>query len=88
VTDLVRLAFRALGDGPTWRELELVADAIRESGDEPALALFEGWGTFDALVAVAEEAGAGGLVALDLLTEVSNPGWCEGRGCWPRLSGA
>ena len=49
----------------------------RERGDEQALALFEGWDTFDALVAVAEEAGAGGLVALDLLTEVSNPGWRE-----------
>ena len=88
MTDLVRLAFRALGDGPTWRELELVADAIRESGDEQALALVEGWDTFDALVAVAEEAGAGGLVALDLLTEVSNPGWRERRLCWQRLSGA
>ena len=52
----------------------------RERGDEQALALFEGWDTFDALVAVAEEAGAGGLVALDLLTEVSNPGWRERRG--------
>jgi hypothetical protein len=79
VSDLVLMAFRALGDGPTWRELELVADAIRESGDAQALALFEGWDTFDALVAVAEEAGAGGLVALDLLTDVLNPGWRERR---------
>ena len=79
MTDLVRLAFRALGDGPTWRELELVADAIRESGDEQALALFAGWDTFDALVAVAEQAGTGGLVARDLPTEASKPGWRKRR---------
>jgi hypothetical protein len=45
VNELVLMAFRALGSGPTWRELELAADAIRESGDEQALALFEGWDT-------------------------------------------
>ncbi len=68
------------------REVALVAKAIRESGDEEALALF-GAGrepdpdpTFDhdALVRVAEvaeRAGAGWHAALDLYTAVVNPGW-------------
>ena len=75
MSDLVLAAFQALGNGATQHELELVATAIRDSGDEQALALFQGWDTFDALVAVAGEAGVAGLVALDLLTEVSSPGW-------------
>ena len=64
----------------------LVAKAIRESGDGEALALF-GTGRepdpdpvfdHDALVRVAEvaeRAGAGWHVALDLYTAVVNPGW-------------
>jgi hypothetical protein len=86
MSELAFAAFRALGVAPTGRELALVARAIRESGDEEALALFgagpepEQDPAFDreacaAVAEVAERAGAGGLVTLDLYTEVINPGW-------------
>lgn len=75
-------AFRALGPGPTRREIATVAEALGESGDEEALALFQppGGEYFDreacaAVIKVAEEAGAGPFVGLDLYTEVIRPGW-------------
>jgi hypothetical protein len=84
MSELVFSAFQALGMGPSKREIALVAKAIRESDDEEALALFrvgsEPEPVFDhvacaAVTEIAERAGAGGLVALDLYTEVIRPGW-------------
>ena len=86
MSELVHAAFRALGMGATKREVALVAKALRESGDEEALALF-GVGMepqpdapFDreahaAVREIAEHAGAGGVVALELYTEMIRPGW-------------
>ena len=86
MSQMVFAAFRALGPAATKREIELVAKAIRASGDRQALELF-GTGLepdrdppFDreacrAVTEIAERAGAGGLVALDLYTEVIRPGW-------------
>jgi hypothetical protein len=77
VSELLVAAFKALGPGPTRHELGLVSTAGRESGDREALAL---WETpeyregYNRLVEIAEEAGAGALVALDLYCEVSDPG--------------
>ena len=75
-------AFRALGPGPTRREIAQVAAALRDSGDEEALALFQppGGEYFDheacaAVAEIADQAGVGGLVALNLYTEVIRPGW-------------
>ena len=86
MSDLVFTAFQALGPAATRREVALVAKALRERGDEEVLGLF-GAGTepepdaaFDheacaAVAEIAERAGAGGFVALDLYTEVIRPGW-------------
>ena len=41
MTELASAAFRALGAGPTVRELALVAKALHASGDEATLALFD-----------------------------------------------
>jgi hypothetical protein len=76
VSALLFNAFKALGMGPSRRELGLVATAIRESGDEEALAL---WGDhygpqYRRLGELAVAAGSRGLVALDLYVEVDNPG--------------
>ena len=83
---MVFAAFQALGPAATKREVELVAEAIRASGDREALELF-GAGSepdpdppFDheaceAVTEIAERAGAGGLVALDLYSAVIRPGW-------------
>ena len=76
MSELVFAAFKELGMGPSRRELGLVATAIRDSGDEEALAL---WGDYCGpgyrrLVELAEEAGSSGLVALDLYVEVDDPG--------------
>jgi hypothetical protein len=81
VSALLFNAFKALGMGPSRRELGLVATAIRESGDEEALAL---WGDnygprYRRLTELAVEAGAGGLVALDLYVEVAYPGCISER---------
>jgi hypothetical protein len=64
------------------REIAIVADALRESGDEEVLALFRppGGEYFDheacaAVTEIAEQAGAGGVVGLDLYTEVIRPAW-------------
>lgn len=84
MSDLVFAAFQALGMGPSKREIALVAKAIRESEDEEVLALFRAGSepepVFDrvacaAVTEIAERAGAGGLVALDLYTEIIWPGW-------------
>jgi hypothetical protein len=82
VSALLFNAFRALGPGATRSEVAAVAKALRESGDEEALALFQPPGgeyfdreACDAVAGIAEQAGAGGFVALDLYTEVIRPGW-------------
>lgn len=71
-------AFRALGMGPSGRELALVAAALSDSNDEETLALFferETYGDgYRQLADIAERAGAGRLVALDLYVEVLNRG--------------
>jgi hypothetical protein len=87
VSELVFAAFKALGMGPSRRELGLVATAIRDSGDEEALAL---WGDYCGpgyrrLVELAEEAGSSGLVALDLYVEVDTPGPISESGAAERL---
>lgn len=69
-------AFRALGPGPTRREIALVATALRDSGDEDVGPLLDytsnpaGW---DRCVAMSDEAGAYGFVALDLALAFHNP---------------
>jgi hypothetical protein len=77
-------AFRALGPAARRSELAAVAEAICESGDEEALALFRPLdGSYfdrkacDAVSEIAVEAlgKAGWHVALDLYTEVIRPGW-------------
>jgi hypothetical protein len=78
VNELLERAFVALGKAPTYRELALVAETIRESGDEDALAELDAaaWDR-DASAALGELAlasGSSGFVALDLLVEVANPG--------------
>jgi hypothetical protein len=86
VTRLVHAAFQALGPVASRRDAALVARALRASGDEEALALFGVGpevepdapfddGACDAVTAVAEDAGAGPFVALDLYTEMVRPGW-------------
>lgn len=77
MSELLSRAFAALGPGPTWRELELVAETLRESGDEEAIELLRagvGGEAFAALVKLAEASGASGFVALDLATLFANPG--------------
>jgi hypothetical protein len=68
-------AFRALGPGPTRREVAQVA--LRESGDVEVGRLLEGRcnGTheWERCVAIADDAGAYGFVALDLALAFHNP---------------
>ena len=87
MSELVAAALQAIGPpGPGYRrEVALVAKAIRQSGDEEALALF-GLGrepepvpvfdhdAYERVVDVAERAGKP-HDALDLYTAVVNPGW-------------
>jgi hypothetical protein len=84
VSELVSAALRALGPGPTGRELEQVAAALRYSDDELVARLFDepDYGpAYDRLSEIAVEGGAGGFVALDLYVEIVNPGalGCRGR---------
>jgi hypothetical protein len=76
VTALLSAAFVALGACHDVREFELVATALRESGDAETLAMFayDDYEGLDAVTAVAVEAGSHGLAALDLYVEVVNPG--------------
>jgi hypothetical protein len=80
------LVFAALGPHPTRRELVLVAQAIRDSGDEEAHALFGASSVPDPdpvfdheactrVQELADRAGVDGFVALNLYTEVTRPGW-------------
>lgn len=77
MSELVERAFGALGSAPSWRELELVADTLRASGDDDATAALKAAGgdgtAFAALAELAVESGSSGFVALDLATEMANP---------------
>ncbi len=64
-------AFRALGSGPTRREVAQVAAALRESGDEGVGRLLD---DPHQRVAIADDAGAYGFVALDLAVAFHSPG--------------
>jgi hypothetical protein len=83
MSELVFAAFEALGMAATTQDVARVANALRETGDADVFALFgepDPDAPFDdeACAAVAEiavQAGAGGLVALDLYTEFICPGW-------------
>ena len=82
MSGLVFNAFRALGPAAKRSEIATVAKAIRESGDGRALALFRPPGgeyfdheACDAVTEIAEQAGAGPFVGLDLYIEMSRPGW-------------
>ena len=69
-------AFKALGPGPTRREVAQVASALRESGDEEVGRLLD-WEEhpqdWDRCCAIADEAGAFGFVALDMALAYYNP---------------
>lgn len=81
-SDLLARAFDALGAGPTDRELELVAETLRRSGDEEAIAVLEaelGSDGFRALAELASASGSSGFVALDLVTAYDNPGDAANR---------
>ena len=56
-------AFRALGPGPSHRELRLVRKAVLAAGADPCDVPFE------ELVAIAEQNGSSAFVALDLVTD-------------------
>jgi len=76
VNSLVLGALRALDLGPRQGEIELVANALRNSDDPEVRALLslpeaEGW---ERVRSIALDAGLSGFVALDLLTEAMNPG--------------
>ena len=70
MSELLEGAFRALGPGPTRRELELVADVLRESGDREALDMLAG--DPEAVAQLADANGSHGLVALDLQVVVGH----------------
>jgi hypothetical protein len=78
VSELLERAFVALGPGPKPRELSLVAETLRKSGDEEAIAALEAAAdlgdAFEALVELAEASGVRPFTALDLVREFSNPG--------------
>lgn len=83
MSELLAQAFGALGTGPTWRELELVAETLRGSGDEDAIGMLEagiGGEEFEALTELAAASGSSGFVALDLVTAIANPGKPPVRG--------
>jgi hypothetical protein len=78
--ELLARAFGALGDGPTYEEMELVARTLRNSGDQALLDAFsdavlagDDRETLEVIYQLANRAGAGPFVALDLLVAVTNP---------------
>jgi len=77
MSDLLKRAFGALGPAPSWREVELVAETLRISGDKATTRALEGAladrKAFAALAELASAAGANGFTALDLTTEFQNP---------------
>ena len=79
--NLLARAFAALGQGPSWREIGLVAESLR--ADEDAVAVLEagtGGDEFRALCELASASGSSGFVALDLVTEFAYPGASVRRG--------
>lgn len=70
MTDLVRLAFAALGPGPSLRELALVREALEADPDacEVLREAQYGGDALHRLMETAREAGASALVALDLVS--------------------
>jgi hypothetical protein len=76
VSALLFNAFRALGPGPTRREVAMVAKALRESGDEevgPMLDYEHEPELYKACEEMAEQASSYGIVALDLALAFHNP---------------
>lgn len=72
MTELLPRAFAALGQGPTARELELVADTLVAAGETAALeAAAADHEAFVVLAELASSAGSSGFVALDLTTRVT-----------------
>jgi hypothetical protein len=61
-----------LGRGSTWRELELVADALRSDAEAcgTVCAAADSMTAWKALADDAEAAGSSGFVALDLMVEL------------------
>jgi hypothetical protein len=74
VSELVLAAFQALGPGPSWREVALVAASLRESNDRKVEGLLSPEGR-DRCCEIADEAGANRFVALDLAVAFHNPGY-------------
>ena len=81
MSELLERAFAALGPGPTYRELRLVAETLREADDEETTALLEDADAIDKVQDIAVEQGAGAFTALDLVCAFANPDYC------PRMSG-
>ena len=83
MSEIVFAAFEALGVAATRRDVARVARALRATGDADVFALFgepDPDAPFDheacaAVGEIADRAGAGRLVALDLYTEFLRPGW-------------
>jgi hypothetical protein len=76
VSALLFNAFRALGPGPTRREVALVAQALRESGDAdvgPLLDYDNEPKLYKRCEEMAEQAGSYEIVALDLALAFHNP---------------
>ena len=69
-SELVGKAFAALGEGPTARELDLVAAALEDEHDVFWEAAHD-QAAFEALVQVALANGSSGFVALDLVTVIT-----------------
>jgi hypothetical protein len=77
VSALLLNAFKALGSAATRHEIGVVADALRRSGDEEVRGLLDySQGNQEAwrrCLAIADDAGAFGFVALDLALAFQRP---------------
>jgi hypothetical protein len=82
--ELIQRAFAALSSGPSHDVMAQVAEAIRESGDEGALAAFyeaaddigqRPQPALEELERLACDVGSNFYVMLDSVVEVTNPGW-------------